>query len=242
MTFNIKPVLHAERKNVWCGPTVVSSITGLDTGRAAAAIRYVSGKRSVKGTSSPALQGTLRLLGYSTKVRYLAARPKDAPTLAAWLRETYKSRGADVFLLVAGNHWCLVQGRRYVCGLTKAIVTTGKAPRRRARVTEVYLVRKTADVSFGHVLPDYGRLSSNALVSARARMQARKYGIDVEHCCGSEIWVYGPDWISEEVQEANDPFIGERYCGDSWIEAEDKIREYVSLITENPDWFIRKAT
>ena len=44
-----------------------------------------------------------------------------------------------MYLLVAGNHYQLVRGRRYVCGITKDIVSIkDKKVKRRARVTEVY--------------------------------------------------------------------------------------------------------
>ena len=67
----------------------------------------------------------------------------DGVTLAGWLKHTVKDRDANrVFLIVAGWHWQLVQGRRYVCGLTGDIVSIrDKRVKRRARVAEVYELR-----------------------------------------------------------------------------------------------------
>ena len=112
-SFKIRPINHGTvraDRNRYCGPAVISAITGICTGDAA---------RQTMGFS----------LDRST-----------GPTLAAWLKATVKDRTADrVFLIVSGWHWQLVQGRRYVCGLTSEIVSIkDKRVKRRARVADVY--------------------------------------------------------------------------------------------------------
>ena len=143
----IKPVNHGSTprdKNRYCGPSVISAITGMTTGEAAAQLRAVSGKRAITGTCTSWVRAVLR----RNNIEMLSCRDvwniklnrTDGVTLAGWLKHTVKDRNADrVFLLVAGWHWQLVQGRRYVCGQTRQIVSIrDKRVKRRARVAEVY--------------------------------------------------------------------------------------------------------
>jgi len=143
----IKPVNHGltpRDKNRYCGPSVISAITGMTTGEAAAQLRAVSGKRAIKGTYTSWIRAVLR----KNNIEMLSCRDvwniklnrTDGITLAGWLKHTVKDRDANrVFLLVAGWHWQLVQGRRYVCGQTRQIVSIrDKRVKRRARVAEVY--------------------------------------------------------------------------------------------------------
>jgi primase-polymerase (primpol)-like protein len=143
----IKPVNHGltpRDKNRYCGPSVISAITGMTTGEAAAQLRAVSGKRAIKGTHTSWIRAVLR----RNNIEMLSCRDvwniklnrTDGITLAGWLKHTVKDRNADrVFLIVAGWHWQLVQGRRYVCGQTKQIVSIrDKRVKRRARVAEIY--------------------------------------------------------------------------------------------------------
>lgn len=146
----IKPVNHGTTqrdKNRYCGPSVISAITGMTTGEAAAQLRAASGKRAIKGTHRSWVKTVLRW----NDIEMLPCRDvwdiklnrTDGVTLAGWLKHTVKDRDANrVFLIVAGWHWQLVQGRRYVCGLTGDIVSIrDKRVKRRARVAEVYELR-----------------------------------------------------------------------------------------------------
>lgn len=143
----IKPVNHGSSKrdkNRFCGPAVISAITGMTTGEAAAQLRRVTGRRMITGTGTTELMDVLHMNGIRMRdVRHywdVKFNRTDGVTLAGWLKASVKDRDAkSVFLVVAGWHWQLVQGRRYVCGLTKEIVSIrDKRVKRRARVAEVY--------------------------------------------------------------------------------------------------------
>lgn len=129
------------RGNNYCGPAVISSITGLDTGEAAAVIRTINDKRAVTGTSYSDCRQALRQLGYSTTTLYEAERGKGI-SLAAWLRQAklLRTKGR-IFLICAGHHWQLVSGRRYTCGRIREVVSIRhEKVKRRARVARVYEV------------------------------------------------------------------------------------------------------
>jgi len=143
----IKPVNHGQTKrdkNRYCGPAVISAITGITTGEAAAQLRAFSGRRMITGTGTWEVQNILLRNGVGMKdVRKwwdVKFNPTNGVTLAGWLKASVKDRNAKrVFLVVAGWHWQLVQGRRYVCGRTGEIVSIrDKRVKRRARVAEVY--------------------------------------------------------------------------------------------------------
>jgi hypothetical protein len=135
---NIHPVIAGN--NRYCGPAVLSSLLKIDTGEAARRIRSKNGKRSVTGTYVWDLERVLLDEGLLLHKVFHAGPAK--PTLAAWLKLSKDSRTAGrVFLISAGTHWQLVSGRRYVCGLTREIVSVrDKRVRRRSRVKAVYEV------------------------------------------------------------------------------------------------------
>jgi len=143
----IKPVNHGSSKrdkNRFCGPAVISAITGMTTGEAAAQLRRVTGRRMITGTGTTEVMDVLNMNGIRMRdVRHywdVKFNRTDGVTLAGWLKASVKDRNAkSVFLVVAGWHWQLVQGRRYVCGLTGDIVSIrDKRVKRRARVAEVF--------------------------------------------------------------------------------------------------------
>ena len=143
----IKPVNHGSSKrdkNRFCGPAVISAITGMTTGEAAAQLRAFTNRRMITGTGTTEVMDVLNMNGIRMRdVRHywdVKFNRTDGVTLAGWLKASVKDRNAkSVFLVVAGWHWQLVQGRRYVCGLTGDIVSIRDKPvKRRARVAEVF--------------------------------------------------------------------------------------------------------
>ena len=137
-----------KNSNRYCAPAVLSALTKLDTRDTAKAIRDITGKRAVMGVHESDILKTLRE-HYNFNVEVLESRSRRAgetnksPTLTQWLKSTKEIRTSGrVFLLVAGRHYQLISGRRYVCGLTKDIVSIkSKKVKRRARVTFVAEVK-----------------------------------------------------------------------------------------------------
>ncbi len=137
----LKPVDHVGDKNAYCGPSVISAITGMKSGEAARLLRSITGKGSIKGSSEWAVVKALKACGLRVVGQNIAGPGAGLPTVAAWLKATHGKRGPNIWLLVAGNHWQAVQGNRYVCGLTKEVVPFDHPKiKRRAKVSAVYLV------------------------------------------------------------------------------------------------------
>lgn len=151
----IKAVNHGEKaidKNRYCGPSALSAVTGMTTGEAARLLRKVSGRSCIRGTHSWEMARAFEKCNVEMNGRNLhfklACHHVKRTTLAQWLKQTSAVRGSDVFLIAAGHHWQLVQGRRYVCGLTGEVVSQRHSRvKRKARVTEVYKLSAKGRVS-----------------------------------------------------------------------------------------------
>jgi len=224
--------------NRYCGPAVISALTGIGTADAATIIRSVTRQKYVKGTSTYGCLQTLRLLGVSSERVPL---PAKRPTLAGWLKATKAIRTAGrVFLLVAGNHWQIVSGRRYTCGIVRDVVSVRDARvKRRARVTEVYevdnnLLPTLAPSVLGAKKERAKRTNAHASARSKAGALAKTIGVELEkhwnHEEGREpeVWVYPPDGISDE--NGNDPF--DDHLAFGWPEVLRRVQVYAKAAAE----------
>lgn len=156
----IHPVKNVKGdSNRYCGPAALSIVTGMTTGEAARLLRTLSGKASIKGTTSGQMQRAFKACGVSMKPIYVKPAPaktmtkrdpfsglvlgsyvEDRPTMTQWLKDSQAIRKPGrVFLISAGHHWQIVSGRRFCCGIVKQIISiTDKKANRRARVENVY--------------------------------------------------------------------------------------------------------
>tara|TARA_R100000900_G_scaffold30343_2_gene24449 strand:- start:2337 stop:3167 length:831 start_codon:yes stop_codon:yes gene_type:complete len=145
--FKVRPVNNGTKKsdrNRYCGPAVLSIMSGITTGDASRLIRSIFTQvHAVKGTSDHQIKTAFKHLGIDmSRVSYRGAglTASDSPTLARWLRDTTSDRTAGrVFLVSAGWHWQIITGRRYICGIVKELISIrDKRVKRRARVRDVY--------------------------------------------------------------------------------------------------------
>lgn len=131
----LNPVIRNKGGNRFCGPAVISAIAEITTDQAAAMLRVKFDRRQITGVSSLQLLSVLGDLGVASE-----RLQTSAGTLAAWLKASAEVRTAGrVYLVLAGNHWQLISGRRYVCGRTTEIVNvTDDKVKRRCRVRTVW--------------------------------------------------------------------------------------------------------
>ena len=234
-TATLKPVKRAAKgHNRFCGPAALSIIAGIDTAEAAAVIRNVNRKRSVTGTYDWEIIKSLNLLGYNvaSAAKLNPLKPKDNPTLAGWLKSDARD-GRTLYLVAAGNHWLVVQGRRYCCGKTSEIVSIrDEKVKRRARVTAVYRIEQERKVAVSEVLPAKVK-DTEATVRRKARALAAKHGIEIETYRSygfgepyTTIIVWGQSGICDD--EERDPFYGDHYA-DDWADALERVQEYAKL-------------
>jgi signal recognition particle subunit SEC65 len=244
MTLRIKPVKKAAKgHNRFCGPAAISIITGLDTAQSAALLRRVNRRQSITGTSFGEVSRVLTKLGY-TLISAAKVNPfdrKSNPTLAAWLRETTRLRGDALYLISAGRHWQVVQGRRFCCGKTGEIVSIrDEQVKRRARVTGVWQItavaadlRKALARDALSELEPTPEAKVEASFRAKATRLARQHGIDIELCGAAAPIVWGPSFIEEEE---NDPYHGD-HISQGWKDALEMVETYVDLKQRKPSLF-----
>ena len=187
----INPVNNTSSdRNRYCGPAIISSLTGMTTGEAARLIRSVTGERKVTGVHTHHIIRALDLCGISF---LQSKRFPNKPTLAKWLKDAKESRSTGrVFLVVAGHHFQLVEGRRYVCGRTEDIVSIkDKSVKRRCRVEEVYELKAEGKIT----IPDRARKPKRPSDPYRPFVQKmkKKYGFIVEYQRWNDLyWVEMP--------------------------------------------------
>ena len=236
-TATLKPVKRAAKgHNRFCGPAALSIIAGIDTAEASAVIRHVSRKRSVQGTSNWEVLRSLALLGFkaSSAAKVDPLNLKSNPTLAAWLKRDERD-GKALYLIAAGHHWQVVQGRRFCCGITKDIVSIrDEKVKRRARISGVWKIEHDRKVALAEVLPAKVKVKdTEATVRRKARTLAAKHGIEIE---AERLWdggeyytriiVWGQSDICDD--EVRDPFFGDHYA-DDWTDALERVQEYAKL-------------
>lgn len=243
-TPKLRPVrVAAKGHNRYCGPAAISIITGIDTAEASAVIRHATKKQSVKGTSNWDILRSLSLLGYRA-TSAAKVNPNDrrsCPTLAAWLRSPERD-GQSLYLVSAGYHWQVVQGRRFCCGVTKEIVSI-RDPKvmRRARVAGVWKIEQERKVALAEVLPAKPkRDTSMDTVRRKAKALAREIGVEIETSLPydgyQDIIVWGPRWADDVDQEEVDPFYNDHYAED-WEDALERVKDYAELKRTKPDIF-----
>ena len=235
----IKSVNQGPRgdRNRYCGPSAISCITGMTTGEAARLIRHVGGRKSVKGSYNWEVRRALEMCGIKSKpVSFdLNLHRRTGPTLAGWLKATVKERTANrVFLIVAGWHYQLVQGRRIVCGiLWDPTSIRGKRVKRRARVSHVWELTAEGKVT----IPSEARKPKSGYNSDRSKAQrlAAQLGIKIEiesfydHYDGriNQYWIgcyddKHPD--GSDVDFSQDGII-DGHCSYDWCEVSGKLEE-----------------
>ena len=229
MPLKIKPINHGTTKadrNRYCGPSVISAITGMTTGEAARLIRHVGGRKSIKGSSTWEVKRSLDLCGIKSKRTTfgLTLDRSKGVTLAGWLKGTVKERTADrVFLIVAGWHWQLVQGRRYVCGIVGDVVSIkDKKIKRRARVAEVYELTSIGKITTPSEATKPKQTTNN--FRGKAQRLAKKMGMEIS----IERTGYGDNsyWIDYEGEDDYvDLGVIEGHCSYDWYEVLDKLEE-----------------
>jgi hypothetical protein len=234
-TATLKPVKRAAKgHNRFCGPAALSIIAGIDTAEASAVIRHVSRKRSVQGTSNWEVLQSLALLGFkaSSAAKVDPLNLKSNPTLAAWLKRDERD-GKALYLIAAGHHWQVVQGRRFCCGITKDIVSIrDEKVKRRARISGVWKIEHDRKVALAEVLPAKVK-DTEATVRRKARTLAAKHGIEIEAerlYDGGEYYtriiVWGQSGICDD--EGRDPFFGDHYA-DDWADALERVQAYIEV-------------
>lgn len=221
--------------NSFCGPTALSIISHKDTAFTARVLREVSGRERIKGASTYWMRQALKALGFTTEpLGFNRDHKGRTPTLAQWLKQTASMRGSRVYLVNAGNHWQVVQGRSGASGWGGPW-PHAKMEKRRARMDNAYLVTRavmpaSASPILASIKKDDAAKRKEAKKTASVRAQAKaliaKYNLDLIRDGKGEWLVYGPDEIYDnEFASRDDPREGSHFCV-GWIEVLAACNDY----------------
>ena len=137
----LRPVNKPKGENRYCGPAAISCVTGLSTGNIAEVLRKVYKRRAITGLAQSHLRWFLSRCGIKTeRVADFHSIPlSKTPTLSKWLDTSLDIKPSKVYIVVAGNHYSVIQGNNYCCGMVGDIINVkDKRARRRAKVLEAF--------------------------------------------------------------------------------------------------------
>ena len=234
MGIKINPVktVKADR-NRYCGPAVISAMTKMNTGEAARLLRDISGKPSVRGCYTHHVLRALSRCGITSKgvpIHIPVSMNTTKPTLTQWLKYRKADRTSGrVFLVVAGNHFQLIEGRRYVCGRTGEIVSVrDKRVKRRARVEEVYELFANGKIK----IPEEARKPKQDSNHSYVSRMKKKYDFDIEYLSSNHWFVAMNDKAESLAEKIDHDLAFEHYCY-SIGEVAQRVEQMVEFMEDN---------
>jgi hypothetical protein len=241
LPIKLNPVNRPKGHNGWCGPAAVSIVTGATTNEVSKVMqrRIFRAPGAVRRTGSYEVDCALR--AYGLKLRFFS-RPSPRPTLAGWLRENKELRTAGtVFLINAGDHWQVVSGRRYCCGVVGKIVSIRDSRvKRRARVAEVFQVLREGKISLADEFRETAPEKETKKLKRkmyREWSKLKKQQDEFDFSVDDETWHFC--WIDPGASWVFDPNDDSHYCHDIedgiWA-AKLYIEEYPNRETGKWSW------
>ena len=251
LPIKLNPVNRPKGHNTYCGPAAISIVTGAPTSEVSKVMRRGRPThrrhQAVFGTDWRDLNYALKAYGLRLKTidryqRNFSRRPR--PTLARWLRENKELRTAGtVFIIDAGDHWQVVSGRRYCCGVVGKIVSIRDSRvKRRARVTEVFQVIREGKISLADEFRETAQEKETKKLKQRMyrewsklKKQQDEFDFSVDDEC--ETWHFC--WIDPGASWVFDPNEDNHHCDtieDGLWAAKLYIEEYPNRETGKWSW------
>ncbi|MCL4764804.1 MAG: hypothetical protein KJZ80_01045 [Hyphomicrobiaceae bacterium] len=139
----------------FCGPYVLSAITGYSISKVEAEIRRgrelpENSRPVVKGTRADEVEAALAAFGYQMHplVTYMHLPRKERPTVWGWMQKPRNAWAHYILAIHKGRegHWILIKGVKMCDTYTEGKWTfVCDGPHRGARIMEIYEVRKAVD-------------------------------------------------------------------------------------------------
>lgn len=247
--------------NRYCGPSAISAVTGMATGSASKLLRIVGGRKAIKGAYVGEVKSALYKCNILAEPSYPTALGVKMPdgsdrrtwsqeprvTLAKWLKHSKTIRTSGrIFLIVAGNHYQLVSGRKFTCGRVRDIISIrAKGVKRRSRVERVFeLTAREGGVKIPEELFQKKQLTTEQKQYAKWRYEAKK--LAKEHNIGIELeridsydnmrqyYVSMPDEYEELAHHLDDGLYCDHLCW-GFMEVHSKVEEQIAFMTENKE-------
>ena len=139
----------------FCGPYVISAITGWTVSKVEDEIRRYREvpkhlKPIVKGTYADEVEGALAAFGYrmALKKSFMALPRKQRPTVWSWMQQPRNAWAHYILAIHKGKegHWILIKGVKMCDTFTAGRWTfVCDGPHRGARIMEVFEVKRAID-------------------------------------------------------------------------------------------------
>ena len=161
MSLRLTPSLNTSRNDTgriaYCGPTVLSAITGFPVSRVEEIIHQhradpAEAEKMIVGTTAPEVQKTLAVFGYAMDAveDFYHLERKQRPTVWSWMQ---RPRSAFSFYILAVHirsegHWVCIKGAKICDTYTKGKWMFGAdGPHRGARMMEVFRIRHMVEAA-----------------------------------------------------------------------------------------------
>ena len=190
--------------NRFCGPAALSMICHIDTAEAAALLRKVTRKKSIKGVYEAEMGRALEAKGFRVQ-RLDLADPR--PTLAAWLRANPVSkRGTGIYLVACAHHFITIQGRRGGCNQTKGPVALADLKKRRGFMQSVMLVHPPGPVAKQRIAAERKLQPFKSMEAARAALAkavAERDAANQKVADMQKRLLLTRNWLADEAKRAS---------------------------------------
>lgn len=155
-TSSLNAVNNDTGRIAFCGPYVLSAITGYRISKVEGAINAYRQlppdlKHKVRGTYADEVEGALAVYGFSMvlKESYMHLERKARPTVWSWMQKPRNAWSHYILAIHKGKegHWILIKGVKMCDTFTEGewrFVCDG--PHRGCRIMEVFEVKKTLEV------------------------------------------------------------------------------------------------
>ena len=153
LTSGLNEAINDTGRIAFCGPVVLSAITGYSIGKVEDEIRRFRNlaewqRPVVKGTHAEEVAAALAHFGYGMQLvaNFLNRPRKERPTLWSWMQKPRNAWAHYILAIHKGKegHWVLIKGVKLCDTFSDGrwqFVCDG--PHRGARIMEVYEVKKT---------------------------------------------------------------------------------------------------
>lgn len=155
-TSSLNPVQNDTGRVAFCGPYVLSAITGYSISKVEDAIRAFrevpEGRRPViKGTYTEEVEAALATFGYrmTPKESFMHLARKQRPTVWSWMQKPRNAWAHYILAIHKGKegHWILIKGVKMCDTFTEGKWTfVVDGPHRGARIMEIFEVKRALDV------------------------------------------------------------------------------------------------
>lgn len=155
VTSSLNEVRNDTGRVAFCGPYVLSAITGFPVSRMEEEIRRfrdipAERKPVVRGTYTDEVEGALKVFGYDMKLLtgFMHLERKARPSLWQWMQKPRSAWAHYILAIHKGRegHWVLIKGVKLCDTYSEGkwqFVCDG--PHKGARIMEVFEVRKSLD-------------------------------------------------------------------------------------------------